>query len=159
MPDEFLLLYKFKWLFPFFLAGAMVKRTNKESKKINIFFVLTGIVIFYAMATFLYEKEIFATYTTYNYGSLEDIAGGILCYMVSFIGIWAVLEASVYLKRMKVVEKILSVIGRYSMDIYVIHMFLIKVLFICRQSCRKIRFGEIHIFIFTHCLSWCLSLL
>lgn len=150
LPDDVLRLYKFKWLFPFFFAGAMVKRANKESKKINIFCVLAGNVIFYTMATFLYKTKIFVDYTTYSYESIEDIAGGILCYAVSFIGIWAVLEVAGYLKKIRIVERILSVIGQYSIDIYVIHMFLIKIVFFMPTMLQENKiWGNIYIYFYS----------
>lgn len=149
VPNDILRLRNFKWLFPFFLVGAMVEKKNKESKQINIFNALAGILVFYVIATFLYQKDIFKKYTTYGYRSLTDIAGGILCYAVSFLGIWAVLQVSRYLKRIKRAEILLSAVGKHSIDIYLIHMLLIKVIFFMPATLQKNSvWGNIYIYFY-----------
>lgn len=150
LPDDILQLYKFKWLFPFFSVGAMWNRKNKESKDINIFWVLVGCVIFYAMSTYLYPKKIFEACITFNYCSLKDIAGGCLCYLISFIGIWDVLQVSGYIKNIRILEKILCMVGRYSMDIYMIHMLLVKVIFFMPAVLRENQiWGNIYIYVYS----------
>lgn len=135
----------------FFISGyfaekSLCKCSMKEfCKKNNDITGTISFVIFYVLAAFLYEKEIFAVYTTYRYESLKDIAGGILCYAVSFIGIWAVMQASGYLKRIKIVETILSVTGQHSIDIYVIHMLLIKVIFFMPTALQENRISEYYL--------------
>ncbi len=87
-------------------------------------FVVTGIL--YGVIIFLfYKPDLFTSYGLFEYKTWIDVIYGILYYFISLIGVLFILQMSIWLETTKV-KKYLSVVGRYTADTYVLHMFLIK---------------------------------
>lgn len=127
LPGEFLAFYKFKWLYPFLLIGAFSERKQyrlfRGSRK--LFFLVA--FVFVLLSLFTYEKFLFEAYSSFSYDSFKEVCAGVFYYMVSLLGIFAVCSLTALVKGR--LAECLGYIGRYSMDIYVTHMFFIKLHF------------------------------
>ena len=127
LPDELFALYKFKWLFPFLLAGAFYAEKYevfKEKYKAEI----VSLILFLVLSNILYDNGLFKEYATFSYHSWRSIFIGVLYYGVSLSGIIGVF-ALTHWKKPKAIRNLVCAVGQSSMDIYVIHMLLIKFIF------------------------------
>ena len=48
--------------------------------------------------------------------------------LLGLLGTMGILEASVLISKMSMVQNVLGIVGQYSIDIYVIHMFMVKMM-------------------------------
>lgn len=134
MPSEFLSFYKFKWLFPFMIIGYYIACQNEvrnmmidfESKGSRILFA--GLSIAFPLLVLLtYNSGEFSKYISFSYDSGLSILYGLLYYVISFTGIISIYYLA-WLASLTKIANIMADIGKYSVDIYVIHMFSIKIL-------------------------------
>lgn len=128
LPGELFAFYKFKWLFPFLLAGAFCaeqfETDIQQKKKIQI----VSLIIFLICSNVLYNNVFFDEYSTFSYTSWENVLVGVLYYGISFLGVIGVF-ALTHWKKPVFLRRLVCAIGQSSMDIYVIHMLLIKFIF------------------------------
>ena len=125
--SKFLALYKFAWLFPFFLIGYIVADKQYIFQWSSITSIVLTICYFF-MIRFSYMEGNFFAYIQFSYKSLNEIGVGILYYVISLIGVLCIISIAQAISRTGIGMAI-SDIGKYSVDIYVIHMFMIKAFF------------------------------
>lgn len=129
LPDRLLAAYKFKWLFPFFLAGYLLAEKPRllfQVKERGLDRILMGAsLLFPLLAAAVYRGDLFWQYTDFRYDSAAAVLYGILCYIISGLGIVLIFTIAHGLSRCRL-KKSCAEIDRYSMDIYVVHMLLIK---------------------------------
>lgn len=132
VPGELFAFYKFKWLYPFFLAGWMTAVNQevavnwlKNARKR----VTAGVLsLAFPILVFAFLREnAFWEYTQFRYSSMQNILCGMLYYLISLTGIGFVMIMARWISRTGASD-ICAEIGTYSMDIYVIHMFIVKVI-------------------------------
>lgn len=129
LPNKLLAAYKFKWLFPFFLAGYLLAERPgliSRIKKCGIDKVLIGAALLFPwLAATIFRDDLFWQYTDFRYEHPTAILYGVLCYIISGLGIVLIFTIARGLSRCHL-KNICAEIGKYSMDIYVVHMLLIK---------------------------------
>ena len=81
--------------------------------------------LFIPMAVMLFQEEPFAEYISCSYSNVENLCFGILYYAVSAVSIGLVLYISELISARKV-GRYIAMAGRYSLEIYVMHMFAVK---------------------------------
>lgn len=130
IPSNIFAFYKFKWLFPFFLLGYY---TNNMKEKLTLFNVLkmqNKILlicgsVYLILGTIFYNKQYFKMYIMFEYIDIPSIFVGGLYYLISICSIFFMFSLANKVKNQKIGKR-LSEIGHYTIDIYVLHMFLIK---------------------------------
>lgn len=127
-PNELFAFYKFKWLFLFMIAGYECAKHNIiERIQGSIKASILGLIIFGWVVWCLYLKEYFEQYITGNYKSVESGLFGLIYYVISFysiIIIFLFFKDNIGTK----IKQYFANIGKLSMDIYVIHMFPLKLI-------------------------------
>ena len=128
LPDDFLCLYKVKWLYPFLVFGFYLKKWMGGGKKLAKKQTACLILLLAPLVTVacLYP-ETFICHIDFAYASVRDIVFGVLFYIMS--ALVSVLAFSLARAAAKAkYAAVLVEIGTYSLDIYVAHMFFIKAL-------------------------------
>ena len=127
--QELFSLRQFKWLFPFFILGMWCEKYSVyDNLKKRIVLTLTGF-IYIPMGYILFHEGYFTEYITFTYSSVKSVWMGVLYYVVSLMAVVAVILISGYLAAITV-GKYVAVIGRYSMEVYVMHMLMVKFLLV-----------------------------
>lgn len=130
IPGDLLAFHKFKWLFPFFLTGYYVGRQREkltqwlESHK-HLTMLGWVSLLYPALVVVLVGEEASLQYTTFSYATFSGVLSGGLYYGISALGVVLVMMVSRWIAN-SAVGKLIAQLGIYSLDIYVIHMFLIK---------------------------------
>lgn len=123
---ELFSIYKFKWLFPFLALGMLCEEYdiyNKLSKKFWI-----SSLIFIMGSYWLYNEEYFDNYVSFTYDSVNSMFMGILYYALSIISIYMIICLAVCVNKIiPFLGECLAIVGCYSLEIYVMHMFFIKI--------------------------------
>lgn len=146
LPNQLLSCYKLKWLFPYYIVGFFA-RTIKEKKgemqskyvkKIKSFILLFYPIVSIIIILKLHEMQPFFEFTIY--GKLDQRVGihydlSIISFLLGMLGIAFIFELSILFKGK--IRRAISNIGRYSIDIYVIHMFLIKIIMLLSRVIQK----------------------
>lgn len=122
--DTLFCIYKLKWLFPFFILGVMSNRLRLYERADKRLLAIIG-AVFPFLAIFSYSERLFSKYIICSYTMAENVFTGLWYYFVSALSICLVIGASAILKNFKFV-KAAETAGRYTMEIYVIHMFFLK---------------------------------
>lgn len=130
IPGEVLGFHKFKWLFPFFLCGYLSGKNRERwqvwlssHRKLSAIGWIS--LIYPALVAVLVRDDTCRQYTNFTYHSLTGGLSGLMYYAVSAMGVMLMMKISHCLAKTPV-GQFAAQIGTYSMDIYVIHMFLIK---------------------------------
>lgn len=128
VPGEPFLFYKCKWLFPFFAAGFLLGRARERIPNKRYRAVEAASCLFPVLAAALFREEAFWKYVKFQYfttggGSLLSI----FYYLISAFGVLFLLTLARWLSGCAA-GRFCAEVGRYSMDIYVVHMFLIRLL-------------------------------
>ncbi|MEG1180193.1 MAG: acyltransferase family protein [Oscillospiraceae bacterium] len=132
-PDHFLMLGKFKTMLPFFEIGYFI---NSGEKSRNIIFnknyVITAMGVLYLILPAIYfNYKDFINYSYFNY-ILSNASYEIFQYLyytfISACGIAFAFSAVTYIVKAMRLSCIMSDIGKYSLDIYIIHPFIIKII-------------------------------
>lgn len=134
-PNEIFMLGKFKTMLPFFEVGYLIKSKNilKNSDSgygKNIFFVIMS-ALYIGLLAIYFDYDEFIRYSYYNF-DLYNIKNNIIQYFyytfVSFCGIiFAFYIVTALIKILKL-SCVMGDIGKYSLDIYIIHPFVIKII-------------------------------
>ena len=128
-PADFLVFYKFKWLFPFFYAGYWICMNRQKLEKLTqgkAAGVVGGLSMLFPLLVWLcYREDYFMQYARAEYQNTVSVLIGLAYYLIGGIGVIFLLTISKWLTKSPV-GNLLAEVGTYSMDIYVIHMFLIK---------------------------------
>lgn len=132
VPGEIFAFYKFKWLYPFFMVGWIVARKHERvvswlNSRKNGFSARMVSLTFPVLVSVFLKENAFWEYTQFTYSQPQNVFYGILYYLISLTGVGFVMTLSYWISKTGVSE-ICSEIGTYSMDIYVIHMFIVKVI-------------------------------
>lgn len=121
--DSFFYIYKFKWLFPFFILGMLCDeyeiydKTNKKVYLIGLLFIV-GRFLFY-------NEKHFEEYVSFAYSSAKSLLVGMIYYVLSTLSICLVFAIAIWTNRI-VGSHYLALVGRYSLEVYVIHMLFVK---------------------------------
>lgn len=154
LPNNILAFYKTKWLFPFMLvgywAGCNKDRVLERIAKVGIgvktlSFLVYGISIVGLSMRLNADgsKTDLEQYFNAEYdGTLGGFAIIIVCYVVSFLGIIVVYFVSNTIKRivMNKNRSIIEAFGVHSLEIYVLHMFGVK---LAEIGCSYIQINNI----------------
>lgn len=124
---ELLCIYKFKWLFPFMAFGMLCEEYAICEKLYNCFYLKICSLLFIPMAILMYREESFTEYLFCTYSNAENIVMGGIYYLISILAVILVIWISSFLKRVTIGGYIAEA-GRYSLEIYVMHMFAVKFL-------------------------------
>ena len=124
-PQDILALYKFKWLFPFFIAGysCVLYKDNKKSNGI-IPLLISGILAG-VLFILIYSKQSFYTYLTGTWHNISEVVLSTIYYFISFVAVLVIIMFSELLNKRNI-GNLFSAFGRNSVDIYVLHMFGVK---------------------------------
>lgn len=150
LPNSFLQFYKFKYFFPFWVVGFLLHRID-ENLVLKRLRGLTGICIciFLALLSLYWNSDGIKLFYSFSLDdlSLSQIALGVA---LSILSIVILFSMSMYLSKHKIGEKICGW-GIYSMDVYLIHMFFIKLLYRVPKSVvlNKIALGTYNILVST----------
>lgn len=130
VPGDLLAFHKFKWLLPFFLAGYVMGKHREglsawleSHKKLSLLGLLS--LLYPVLVALWAQNGAMLRDAGLAYASLPDVLGSLLQYAISAVGVVFVMILSRWMAKTPV-GKVAAEIGTYSMDIYVIHMFLIK---------------------------------
>lgn len=157
LPDKVLAFQKIKWLFPFLLCGGWIASVKKTVKP-ETWQVIICSVLFMVSSIFLYEKKSAEIYSNFLYTNAHEAIIGVLYYMISFLGIWCLYQWSVYTAKFDFLKKKICIIGKNSLDIYVIHMMMIKFLFIMPGAVRHNKLAaHIYVFIYAFIIIVCIT--
>lgn len=128
--NEYFSIYKFKWLFTFILIGLWIGNGRKQilySPKFKVTGAVCGIVLLlimvYAGVNNIAAFNIFSN-LSFNTISISNIKIGVIQYLAGLSGMFFILWISKLLAS-TAFKKFLSLLGYYSLDIYVTHMFII----------------------------------
>lgn len=124
IPGEPFAFFKYKWLFPFMIAGVFCA-DKKLNKYLNKLAAIASVSVFIFASEILYHESYFSVYGTFGYSTLKETGFGLLYYVISLLGVISIIGISANIRN-GMVEKLFVYVGRYSMDIYVIHMFFIR---------------------------------
>ena len=126
-------LFKFKWLFPFFVMGFYFHKHLNAAEIIKktppgfiILFSACGLIMFsYLFFDFTTPENV----CTFSIKSLNDFSlkNSILYQFVGLFGALFIFSLSILLDKMPI-NKEIAERGKYSLDIYVIHMFLLSLI-------------------------------
>lgn len=129
MPDQLLCMYKVKWLYPFFVFGYWLKHAHafdahRISRRMIVLFsvVFTGLLV----CACRMEEE-FLNFIRFQYSSLSGVAFGMAFYILCTLFCVLAVLAMQQLGKTRI-GPVLTEIGTYNLDIYVIHMFLVKLI-------------------------------
>lgn len=130
--DSVLSLYKVQWLFPFLLVGcAMGKlRTDKIAAHISKFKPLDMlmVIVVVVMLAFVSSDQMFLSWYDASYdGTMLDLLLYAFGYVFAFLAVLCTISLSKRMSSLRCGPSVAS-IGRYSLDIYVMHMFFVKIL-------------------------------
>lgn len=124
IPNPYLSMYKFKWLFPFLIIGSVY--SEKREKLTTIIQKLKKISFIFPIVCLMVNKnKYYNIYLEFKYSDLQSIMVGITYYFISLMGILFIFELSTLLGKTKLKHELIDC-GRYSLEIYVMHMFFIK---------------------------------
>ena len=130
VPGDLFAFQKFKWLFPFFYAGYVCCKNRecvqnffetKPKRKMIGWFSFA----FPVLALVFLKDAFFWSYTEGAYADIVSVLVGLCYYAISTAGVIFLLKISNLISKRKF-GIVCAEIGTYSMDIYLIHMFLIK---------------------------------
>ena len=124
---ELLSIYKFKWLFPFMVLGMLCEEYAIYEKLYSCFCIKICSLLFIPMAILLYREEPFTEYLSCAYSSAENVVMGEIYYLISTLAVILVIWMASSLKSVAVGGYIAEA-GRYSLEIYVMHMLMVKFL-------------------------------
>lgn len=129
-PNELFAFYKFKWLFPFLILGYQTCRTGDERKENGNLYRKLGwlLCIGYVILNMFqlsgggYNQQPYIV--SFGNMSIRAIGSMILYTASGLIGVAAVFWVAERLSG-TAMKSALADMGRYTIDIYVIHMFLL----------------------------------
>ena len=135
-PSELFSFFKFEWLYPYFLLGTVLSsrfsfisqldkiKEKKTSYQVGVFFIM--LISFIGLVLGIFNQEVFKEFY-YSFNLSVNYAGYyILYYLIGILGIAVVLGFSLLMSKIPGIMKVLTEWGGISLDIYVIHMFLVK---------------------------------
>lgn len=134
---EVLSLYKFVWLLPYYVLGCALSYNDWLFRKLfsvnkirPIFKGLLAIIIMcaYIVVTIgMYRQDLFSEFYVKYDLVFQHIGYYVSDYLVGIVGIAGILLVSLVLSDCKSLAQMISLMGNYSLDIYVIHMFFVKI--------------------------------
>lgn len=124
IPNTYFSMYKFKWLFPFLIIGAMYAENQKKVQTIIHNLKIISL-IFPILCLMVSNDKYYNMYLEFKYSSILSIVVGIAYYLVSLLGIVFIFLISSLLERCKLGQIFIN-LGIHSLEIYVMHMFFIK---------------------------------
>ena len=148
LPDQLFSLDKFKWMFPYLILGygmhAMDFFREKQKSLSSDKSIVTGLLqikkeggisagiigvvcstVYILVTLKLYEYPYMQAFLAKKSGGMNDFLPYSLIFLLSLLGVLGLMKLSEGLSESRI-GSILAGVGRYSMDIYVIHMFFIK---------------------------------
>ncbi|MBQ9983284.1 MAG: acyltransferase family protein [Lachnospiraceae bacterium] len=142
IPGKIFNLYKFKWLFPFFVLGGLfcgnehmnlIETIKKYTKDRLVLQAIVGLVLFFILDIVLYKEPYFTEYTEFRYSSGQSVLWGLVFYAISIWGIavWMQIAYVIQNRITKIgsfVSDLLVMCGEFSLDIYLIHMMFMKII-------------------------------
>lgn len=131
-------LYKFQWLLPYFLLGIIMsydnkifdylgKITNRNIIKQTIITIIC-VTVYIASDLLMCDENLFDEfYSSFNL-SRNHIIYYIFLYLIGMVGIVTIIEVAAIMIHISKASSYFRSFGFYSIDIYVIHMFLVVVI-------------------------------
>lgn len=128
LPNNLFSLYKFKWLFPFMIMGYAYGESKlildcKWKNLLKKYGMISGVLFLLVCAVFgnqLNEAFIISIYGI----TCEKVIYCFINVFTGVLGIGAILYISDILSHTRM-RNMLADMGKYTMDVYVIHMFLV----------------------------------
>ena len=134
--DGFTLIYKFQWLFPFLLLGMICReyedRKNGAAKKMQSAMQFAGF-LYVPLALLTYRERYFNAYSQFKYDDLQSVLAGSFYFVLSCMSLCLMMWISGQVEKLAG-GKWLALVGGYSMEIYVMHMFGVKFMRIVPDS-------------------------
>ena len=137
-------IYKIQWLLPYYLMGIIA---SYQGRVFSLFERISNqrvfkrllLTIVSAIAYVLCVFKICRVDLFYEYYVKFDLDANhtvyyLLFYVIGVIGIFVVLETAGILAHIPRLKDMVKNLGLYSLDVYVIHMFLVKVLCVFLES-------------------------
>lgn len=127
LPDDWFQFILFKRLYGFFLAGYAVAASpdlRGKFMKPTAARVLVAVSCTYPLLVWLFFRS--GLYAQMDAGALKPLAV-LLGMITGAVGVLLIFTAATFLRNRRT-GNALAVIGQYSIDIYVMHMFLVKFL-------------------------------
>lgn len=125
--NQFLSIYKFEWLFPYFCIGFFCNETKKKAKNVNSCKAFGGIVGYCIFTLLIYHKASYVEFYGIFDLHINTLLHYIAYYIAGILGIIIVYAVADVCEKYKI-GKYTKKIGCISIDIYVIHMFFIKII-------------------------------
>lgn len=127
LPDNWFQFILFKRLYGFFMAGyAVASLPNLRGiyVKSTVTRILAAVSCTYPLLVWLFFRS--GLYAQMNAGALKPLAV-LLGMITGGVGVLLICAAATLLRNRRTGD-VLAVIGQYSIDVYVMHMFLVKFL-------------------------------
>lgn len=124
-PNVYFSMWLFKWLFPFFIIGIFYAENKKKLESIRKVCVVS--VVFPILYIIMFDPIYFKIYLEFDYDGLKSMLIGGGYYIISLFGVSLVLLVSFYIQKLKF-GRWIAEMGKYSMEVYVMHMIFIKFL-------------------------------
>ena len=129
-PNELFSLYRFKWLFPFFLAGYYFRKYEEILMDCKRVFFKIGWISWIAFPLYVFtalegSEGPFSTIWIQNMGFYILVS----CFkyiLASLLGMLAIYYAAYCLSHIELGRK-MAVCGQYTLDVYVIHMPFVSI--------------------------------
>lgn len=168
-PIALFSIYRGQWLLPYFLLGVLLSDQKRiftgihklENwsllKKIFAFFLTLFMFLFLTFA--FMRPELFDSF----YGKFEVVVPFtgyyFIFYVLGLAGILLSLFLSILLEKVKGVSSYLQACGKYSIDVYVIHMFFVKAYLMIMGSGRASHLQYALFFMISLVISLCIVLM
>lgn len=120
--------------FPFYILGFYIVGNKEQLAKRNIFkYLLNGSVVLYPLSMIFYSYKQYDVYVAYIKKFLHIQTGSKIIkaallfynhYIVALLGIgfiWVLVSCIVKYERFKIFQKVMSFLGLYTMQIYLLH--------------------------------------
>lgn len=132
--DNNLVIKNMVMFFPFYLLGFYIVINKEQLKKRNMFkYLLNGSVFLYPLSMIFYSYKQYDVYVSYIKNFLHIQTGSKIIkavllfynhYIVALLGIcfvWVLVSCIVKYELFKIFQKVMSFLGLYTMQIYLLH--------------------------------------
>ena len=109
-----------------------------------------ALITFLIFSYVLYDDTFFKEYATFSYQSWRGVVAGVLYYGISLLGVIGVFALTRW-KKPLFLRHLVCAIGQSSIDIYVMHMFLIKFIF-WKPSFSNMYYLYVYLIIYSICI-------
>lgn len=131
LPNELFMLSKLKVLFPMFYLGYTLRRVGFRFEMIAKGYFVRALSggLFLVLPMLLYDQTNFVNYSYFEFSgraALSALADYILYTALALCGVYFSISVLAPLLKKGRIGGMLASVGKYSMDIYGVHMFPVK---------------------------------